>query len=667
VHSDATVPDQLEHVFQRACAELHRRLEAGQTAPAESVLRDFTSLSESDHRAVSLIEREWQLRKDRGEALDVASFCQRFPRWEAQLRRRLRASDSSDEQQAETTVAEHKQPDGSVAVEATEALTEHDIHERLGRGGMGEVYRAYDRILKRFVAIKMIRADLLPNNDDVKRFYREAQTAAQLAHPHIIMVHRMGLHRGEHSFTMGLAGGGSLVKRLAEFREPRKAVELLVKIVDAVAHAHEEGIIHRDLKPANILFDERDEPLVSDFGLAKAIAGSGELTLSGQVLGTPAYMSPEQASGRIYHVGPHSDVWSLGVILYELLTGRKPFQGDGSSAILQAVIAGEYPAPETIQTDLDPALAKLIRLCLTYDWEQRSLTARELRDALKGWLVGEVLPDLPQRVAPKRRPRMMVLGAGLCVATIGMLAAIGWGMRDRPKDTTPSEPVVEKPQPIPIAFPRDVTYGRGTMEHLPDGSVRLKSDEKTPEWVWVVLADPQQLRRYRFSIDVEDVDENSEDVGIFWDLHEATKNDVHNWWCVAWTYRERKTEEAGLRGLRVTGWLHFEFIWDSLNPPFHSVSAPERGEFAPRQGSKRHMVLEVTPRGADYFWDNNRQPVKTYHRATWDENWTKLFRLKPALAPKAPEVPGSGKIGIMCWNGAAIFSNPTLEPLPGEE
>ena len=200
---------------------------------------------------------------------------------------------------------------------------DYEIRGELGSGAMGVVYKARQISLNRLVALKMIRAGALAGEAELRRFQNEAESVARLDHPHIVPIYEVGEHDGKRYFSMKLIGGPCLSRVLSSYTaNPKSAAKLMVTIAEAVHHAHQRGILHRDLKPSNILLDEQGQPHVSDFGLAKQVEDDGSLTESGAVLGTPAYMAPEQAGGSKRLVTTLSDVYGLGAVFYALLTGQ---------------------------------------------------------------------------------------------------------------------------------------------------------------------------------------------------------------------------------------------------------------------------------------------------------------------------------------------------------
>jgi serine/threonine-protein kinase len=229
----------------------------------------------------------------------------------------------------------------------------YEVLQVLGRGGMGVVYRARHRTLGHQVALKMMRQGEQSDREELARFQLEAAAVARLHHGGIVHIHEFGIHNGQPFFSQEFLPGGSLAQRLRKgplsFAE---AATLLEKLARAMSHAHENGIVHRDLKPANVLLTQDGEPKVADFGLAKDLDADQQLSRTGAVLGTPSYMAPEQAAGRGRGVGPTADVWALGVILYECLTGRVPFLGPTPTVTLYLVLQKEPvpPRPRTCST-----------------------------------------------------------------------------------------------------------------------------------------------------------------------------------------------------------------------------------------------------------------------------------------------------------------------------
>ncbi|MBM3887889.1 MAG: serine/threonine protein kinase, partial [Verrucomicrobia bacterium] len=235
----------------------------------------------------------------------------------------------------------------------------YELLEEIGRGGMGIIYRARQKDLDRIVAIKVILAGQLASPEELRRFETEARAAARLQHPHIVRVHDAGQVHGQHYFAMEYVAGSSLAEMARRGPlEAETAARLMSIVARAVEHLHRQGIVHRDLKPSNILLDEKGQPFVTDFGLAKLMESQVQFTQSGVIAGTPSYMAPEQAAGQIGRIGPLSDVYSLGAILYELLTGRPPFREASPLDTLVRVLESE---PSSIR-NLNPRVSRELEL-----------------------------------------------------------------------------------------------------------------------------------------------------------------------------------------------------------------------------------------------------------------------------------------------------------------
>jgi serine/threonine-protein kinase len=269
-------------------------------------------------------------------------------------------------------------------------LADYELREELGRGGMGVVYRAWQSSLQREVAVKLILRGALASTDDLARFQAEAEAAGRLQHPHIVPIYEVASHEGQCFFSMQLVDGVTLAEKLVDGPLPaREAVELMATVARAIHYAHTQGIIHRDLKPANILVDRSGTPHVTDFGLAKKLNTGESLTRSGAVLGTPAYMAPELASGDRGSIGPACDIYSLGTILYALLTGRPPFQGPSPVDTVLMVLEQDPLPPRLLNRKLDRDLEMIVLKCLQKPPELRYATAAELADDLEAYLHDE--------------------------------------------------------------------------------------------------------------------------------------------------------------------------------------------------------------------------------------------------------------------------------------
>ena len=279
-------------------------------------------------------------------------------------------------------------------------LGNYQILDEIGRGGMGVIYRARQRHSRRIVALKRILAYHSDSRETLVRFRREAEAAASLDHPNILPIYEVGESEdGLPFFSMKFAAGGSLLEsQTALQKDPRRSVALMAKVARAVHYAHAQGILHRDLKPGNILLDGRGEPLVSDFGLAKWLDISSDLTRTLTVFGTPGYIAPEQANGPSASLKPTADIYSLGAILFDLLTGRPPFLGEHALSVIQQ--AADKPAPKLrgLKPTLDRDLETICARCLDREPAARYRSAGDLAEDLERWLEGR--PIIARPVSP---------------------------------------------------------------------------------------------------------------------------------------------------------------------------------------------------------------------------------------------------------------------------
>jgi tRNA A-37 threonylcarbamoyl transferase component Bud32 len=350
---------------------------------------------------------------------------------------------------------------------------DYELLSQVAQGGMGVVYRARQMSLNRIVAVKMIRAGRLAAAADVRRFRSEAEATANLDHPHIVPLYEVGEYEGQHYFSMRFVEGGSLAQRIESERlSAGDAARLLSKVARAVHYAHSRGVLHRDLKPSNILLDARGEPQVTDFGLAKLLDADDTVTSPGAISGTPSYMAPEQAAGRTDLIGTGTDIYGLGAVLYELLTGHPPFGGTTALETLKRV-AGEPPRrPRALAPDLDPDLEAVCLRCLEKSPAARYPSAESVAEDLERWLGGRAILFRPAGAAERtwrwarRRPEAAAVSAvGMALLVTGCCVAY--------RSATPARlpPPPALPQTLPRALAPVVTWQEFVT---PGGDARIR-------------------------------------------------------------------------------------------------------------------------------------------------------------------------------------------------
>ncbi|MBL8849565.1 MAG: serine/threonine protein kinase [Planctomycetaceae bacterium] len=311
-------------------------------------------------------------------------------------------------------------------IEAGRPFGEYDLLEEIGRGGMGVVYRARHRALQTNVALKLIRGSQFAASDELRRFYQEARVAAGLDHPQIVRVHAVGEQEGQHFLAMDLVEGPNLGSLVAEGRplDPARAAEIMADIANAVQFLHDSGLIHRDLKPSNVLLDAAGRPRLTDFGLIKLVTPDQRHTVSGAIIGTPDYMSPEQARGHNGEVTPISDIYGLGAVLYELLTGRPPFHEVSPLDTLLCVLEKEPLLPRQIVPGVPRDLEQICLKCLEKNPQRRYRSAAEVAADLNRHLKGEAItstaPSAARRLLRwgRRNPALVSRLAGLAAAAV---------------------------------------------------------------------------------------------------------------------------------------------------------------------------------------------------------------------------------------------------------
>jgi hypothetical protein len=443
LHADEAVLQARQ--VDRACDQFERAWKGDGRPRIEDLLGSWDGAARSALLR-ELVPLEVYYRRRLGEDCSVSDYLARFPELGAPwLTDALAACTPRAEGRIDRTTSFHDRRSAAdtCPLLSGPCLGEYELIEEISRGGMGVVYKARQIGLGRTVAIKMILAGPGASAAEVRRFHSEAESVAALDHPHIVPIYEIGAHEGMPFFAMKFVEGGSLAQHLPRFQaEPRSAVRLLVTVARAVHHAHQRGILHRDLKPANVLLDgpadgplDGRAPLVTDFGLAQRLV-EGAAERSGPVAGTPGYIAPEQlARGAPASVAV--DIYALGAILYECLTGQRPFRADTPLGTLLKGAAGEPPSPRALASRLDRDLDAICCKALAPRPEERYASAEALAQDLERWLAGEpVLArpcGLPRRALKwaKRRPAAAAL---VLLLLGGLVLALGAVVRQHSQE-----------------------------------------------------------------------------------------------------------------------------------------------------------------------------------------------------------------------------------------
>ncbi len=441
-----TSRDTRQQQLLAARAELERRIRAGERWVCVDLLARHADLESDDDCVLELVYAEYAMLEEIGQAVPADEFYRRFPEIRPRLSRivelhRVMDADPQDVSVLDVTldtppVFELTRPIGPVAqVPLPTISSDYEIDAEIGSGGMGVVYKARHLRLGRTVALKMIRSPVA-SGEQLARLQQEAETVARLEHPQIVSIYEIGTWQGCPFLSLEYVDGGSLSEKLGGKPLPAdEAVMLAEKIARGVQFAHENGVIHRDLKPANILLSSTGEPKITDFGLAKqlqTVAGEQafELTQTGAVLGTPCYMAPEQAGGHRRAIGPAADVYAVGAVLYEMLTGRPPFRGESTLETLDQIRQHDPIAPRRLRPALPRDVETICLKCLEKDPSQRYASAAALASDLARFRAGEPIAARPvgrlERVAKwaRRRPAVAALLAALLIVTAAGLGGV---------------------------------------------------------------------------------------------------------------------------------------------------------------------------------------------------------------------------------------------------
>lgn len=435
----------IEKMVRDACAEIEASLQRGESGVTERLIADCAEIANDPDNVLELIYQEIVTREELGNRPEVDELVQRFPVWREQIERLMEVHDAVAAEErvvmegvTETsrllgkTLMGQSEPEGMSRSFAPRRVGQFELLEEIGRGGTGVVYRARHVNLDRLVALKLIQD--IAGREQILRFQSEAEAAAHLQHPNIVQIYEVGEKDGYSYISLELVDGGSLADRMAQSPlEPDDAARLLVHIARAMEYAHAQGVVHRDLKPANILLTKNGEPKIADFGLAKrSWEHERARTRTGTILGTPGYMAPEQALGNNEAVGPAADVYALGTILYELLTGHAPFHASNLLETLEQVRFLEPVPPRRIRPRLSLDLETICLKCLRKQPESRYRSAGEFADDLQRYLSQE--PIRARQVGAlerwskwvQRRPAIASLTAAVAIVAVLGLAGIFW-------------------------------------------------------------------------------------------------------------------------------------------------------------------------------------------------------------------------------------------------
>jgi hypothetical protein len=564
------------------------------------------------------------------------------------------------------------------------------LAEAVGDGGMGVVYRAVNPDLGLSVALKLIRAGELARPDEVQRFLRECRALARFRHPHIVAVHDAGQHHGRPFLVMEYLPGGSLARNLARYQaDPRAAVALVEKVARAVGRLHAEGVLHRDLKPANVLLDDRGEPRVSDFGLVKLLDGDEPLTRTEHRPGTPPYMAPEQTGLVDAPLGPATDVWALGVMLYELLLSRRPFTAADVAALFRRIATQEPDRPRALRPDFDAELEAVLLRCLAKDPARRFADATELADELARWLQGERTKVRPEGRLKRfwRRARRRPLFSAAMVFLVLAVVAVPFGLHfadpDRPSRLIRRQ--LERGEEVTLVRPVGWALpASGTAESHSEGSFGVEATRLG----LLDLVRGLPPAGYRLEARVRHLGGDGFSQAGLYVLHapdsaapqaphlvcEVAFNEVYDDRIVEKLHPKLfppgliKGNAAILRyrvyaesaGLDPDPLVNWQPGW--IKPVFFP--------FVPAEPPPHHLAIEVRPGSIEASFDGN--PIGPMPLATAGERLAKeLDGLLQEDGSKygflrefTPSLEHGGSLGLLVYRGRASFSDVTLKPLP---
>jgi hypothetical protein len=628
----------------------------------------------------------WEERRQQGDLLSAAELCPDCPELHAELQQRIVGLLDADVRLGTTTAV--TRPGGDATPNEPPpplpSLPGYDFIKMLDHGGMGVVYLVRNRSLKRTEALKMIRSGVLAHPDEVRRFQREAEAVACLDHPNIVPVYHHGQHLGQPFFTMAFAARGSLTRYRERFqKDVRATAGLMAKVARGAHHAHERGVIHRDLKPANILLDAGGEPKVSDFGLARFLDAGVLQTRTGLPVGTPAYMAPEQAAGQTKQIGVASDVWALGVILYELLTGQRPFRGEDTQEVLRRICQEDPRAPRRLRPELDAALEAIVLKCLEKEPSRRYRSAAALAADLDRWLDGERVQARPPSSLRKlgrgaRKPLGRGLKSGGLLGFL-ILTAVFLARPPRPENAAEAKPDTDEQKWLAVRK-QLVRDGKAVLvpEQGPPAYLRPRTEQGRAlprlnqplfllcdEVELIELAREVPRRPFRYRAQVRHLKGTLGYAGLYFCHSEQPAPQGVEHYFLAFTLAD-VGDYAGERGL--FGFRYREQTLTQLmrRDPNNLLVRKVPG-MPPGASPWRELVVEVTAERIAFRWDKEGKS----HDISWDGVraktlpwWNNLHQNMNAPAP--PVFDPRGSLGLLLRDGEAEFRNVTLELLPEE-
>jgi serine/threonine-protein kinase len=585
---------------------------------------------------------------------------------------------------ARPTTPFNRPADASAPARIGQVLGDYELLQRIGRGGLGDVYRARHVPTGAVVALKLLRGGDEPSPSELRSFQREIAVARRLSHPGILPILDAGLLDGQLCCTMPLVTGGNLEKRLRAGQvDRRQGVAILAQVARAVHHAHQRRVLHRDLKPANILLDEQERPLVADFGLAKFLDQASGQTLTGQVMGTLPYMAPEQAAGHSRRSTPATDIWSLGVILYEMLTGQRPFQGDTHTEVLGRIQHDEPIPPRQVRNDIPAELEAICLRCLRKAPGRRYASAALLADDLERWLRSEKVEGSPAAEAmerPRYSPRRAI--ALLLVLLGGLLGAVVL-LAPRPATTKASlESRLAQARPgKPVVLVDSRREPRWSKLAVGEQLSRRTSTTPAGQWLntsgiclWELLPPDPNRKDFRLIVEMAHTDGNRHSrVGLYagHTPHNQGQDILHTLIQAAYCdplLADRDQPPRPRRNISLI--LACTVAIEPRGAPqrVHHIQLPLPAPFAmplipPGKDDQRVCTFCLDIR--DTGWGMEvppRQGGTWATRASLIDSLAMHRRLVPQT-PANPELSPRGGAGIFVWRGSAVVLRVLYEPL----